>query len=75
MIHMDFEELRQHVTHLNWTKEQLSTYQLQSLRKALAKAKAHLQKFRDGEVTNHLYQDNYLLFATSGSSGQRGLFV
>jgi len=72
---MDFEELRQHVTHLNWTKEQLSTYQLQSLTKTLANAKTHFQKCRDGEITNPFYQDNYLLFTTGGSSGKRGLFV
>lgn len=38
-------------------------------------AEAHLQQFRDGKIDNPFYQDQYLFFATGGSSGQRGLFV
>lgn len=38
-------------------------------------AEEHLQKFRDDETENPFYQDRYLLFATGGSSGERGLFL
>ncbi len=38
-------------------------------------AQSHLAKLRDGGIENPYYQDQYLFFATGGSSGQRGLFV
>ncbi len=39
------------------------------------KAEQHLKNFREGISDNPFYNDNYLLFATGGSSGLRGLFV
>ncbi len=38
-------------------------------------AETHLARLKDGKIENPYYQDQYLFFATGGSSGQRGLFV
>ncbi len=38
-------------------------------------AELHLKNFRDGATDNPFYDNQYLLFATGGSSGLRGLFV
>lgn len=38
-------------------------------------AEDHLRQYRNGQITNPFFRDNYYITATGGSSGLRGLFV
>ncbi|MEO0797005.1 MAG: hypothetical protein AAFX93_17750 [Verrucomicrobiota bacterium] len=60
------------------TKEEVMTHWDQIVtdpRLSLAKANAHLERFREGETDNIYFLDEYYLCATGGSSGRRGLFL
>ncbi|MDC0535435.1 hypothetical protein OAO18_06440 [Francisellaceae bacterium] len=40
-----------------------------------AQAESHLEDIRRGKVNNPIFKDKYFIFATGGSSGQRGIFL